>query len=459
MKRLFAVITALLIAFPLTAFAIVDDNLQGEPADSLTITVGYFGGPYYEKAVFTVEELWALDVQNVEYTAIDNMPAVIIEHAAGVTLADLMDASGIDIGSVQTFNFWTKDKTTDYYNSLTKTFLIDTPRFCYYSLPDNWDKDEQAANEFATLDAVRVPTMIALADDWQRVIAGATFGSGFDNLTETKRFRLVYGQTDVISRTASDSAKWIHRIEVTLGGAPTITLDTDITDAVVGSVFRTEATVQAADPTIAENLKIEWKSEDENIATVDENGVITVHREGSVIITATIGGSTATILVNGTPGETIIADPSGDTPIDNPGSEVAPNNSGQTIIDNQGEGTGELEELEISEQTDENTAPVEPSELPVVPITIAETEIVTIPKGTITAREFSIIAPAKVQSQSQNGGVQNWRTDEMADSAVELPIIPEENAMLPVMFVGTIAMFAIGGCIEFITFKKQVGGQ
>jgi hypothetical protein len=47
----------------------------------------------------------------------------------------------------------------------------------------------------------------------------------------------------------------------------------------------------------------------------------------------------------------------------------------------------------------------------------------------------------------------------MADSAIELPIIPEENAMLPVMLIGTIAMFAIGGGIEFITFKKQTGGQ
>jgi hypothetical protein len=380
-----------------------------------------------------------------------------------------MDAAGIDIGSVQTFNFWTKDKTTDYYNSLTKTFLIDTPRFCYYSLPDNWDKDEQAANEYATLDAVRVPTMIALADDWQRVIAGATFGSGFDNLTDTKRFRLVYGQTDAVSHTASDSAKWIHSIEVTLGGAPTITLDTDIMDAVVGSVFRTEPTIQAADPTITENLKIEWKSDDENIATVDENGVITVHAEGSVIISATIGNSTATILVNGTPGETIIADPSGDTPIDgdmpidngqiqisNPGGEVAPLDSGQTISENQGEGTTEFEN---TEKTSENVASVEPSELPVVPITIDEIEIVTIPKGTITAREFSIIAPAKVQSQSENGGVQQRRKEEMADSAIELPVIPEENAMLPVMLFGTIAMFAIGGGIEFITFKKQLGGQ
>jgi hypothetical protein len=312
------------------------------------------------------------------------MPSVIIEHAAGVTLADLMDAAGIEIGSVQTFNFWTKDKTTDYYNSLTKTFLIDTPRFCYYSLPDNWDKDEQAANEYATLDAVRVPTMIALADDWQRVIAGATFGSGFDNLTDTKRFRLVYGQTDVVSRTASDSAKWIHRIEVTLGGSPTITLDADITDAVVGSVFRTEATVQAADSIIAENLKIEWNSEDENIATVDENGVITVHAEGSVIISATIGDSTATVLVNGTPGETI------------------PINNEQITNNNTDEGTAEFEN---TEQAVENAAPVKPIELPIVPIAIEETKIVIILKGTITAREFSIIAPAKVQSQTQNGGV------------------------------------------------------
>jgi hypothetical protein len=47
----------------------------------------------------------------------------------------------------------------------------------------------------------------------------------------------------------------------------------------------------------------------------------------------------------------------------------------------------------------------------------------------------------------------------MVDTAVDLPIISEENAMVPKMPVGTIAMFVIDGGIELITFKKQIRGQ
>ncbi|MDR0818850.1 MAG: hypothetical protein LBN43_04685, partial [Oscillospiraceae bacterium] len=193
-RRIFTFTIAFLLLLSLTlavpVFALDDDELNGYAADTLTITVGYFGGPYYEKKVFTLDELWAMDVQTLDYTFIDNMPSVVIDHVAGVTLADVMDAAGIDLGSVQNFNFWCTDKQSDYYVTLTKKYLIDTPRYCYYSLPDNWDYDEGRGNEYAALDAERVPTMIALADDWNRTLAGASFGSDYANLNTNTRFRL-----------------------------------------------------------------------------------------------------------------------------------------------------------------------------------------------------------------------------------------------------------------------------
>jgi hypothetical protein len=251
-----AAMASLLFALSAPALALDDDETSGLRADTLTLTVGYFGGPYYEKAAFTADELWSLDVQYLDYTFIDNMPSVVIDHVAGVTLADLLDAAGIDLGSVQSFNLWTNDKAGGYYTSLTKAFLIDTPRYCYYSLPDNFDYDWGAGNEFSTLDAVRVPTMLALADDWNRALAGASFGSDYMNLNTNTRFRLIFGQTDAKSHTASNSAKWVHKIEVTLGGAPTLTLDASVLDLEIGSKFRTETRVSAADPVIAENVVI-----------------------------------------------------------------------------------------------------------------------------------------------------------------------------------------------------------
>jgi hypothetical protein len=438
-KKIAAVLLVLVIINCQPALAVDDDEYNGYSAESLVITVGYFGGPYYEKAAFTVEELWAMDVQYLDYTFIDNMPSVVIEHAAGVTLADITDAAGIDLNSVQSFNFWTRDKTSDYYSSLRKTYLIDTPRYCYYSLPDNFDYDEGAGNEYATLDAERVPAMIALGDDWNRALAGASFGSDYTNLNTNTRFRLVFGQTDALEHTASNSAKWIHRIEVTLGGAPTVTMDASVLDGEVGSLLRTQAHVSAADPVIAANAQIEWSSSDEAIATVDENGDITVHAEGRATITARVGDSIATMAVTGKPGETISAV----TP-ENPG--IGSGGSGG-VIGGTGDGGGSASPAAPARPQNPNAQTEIPSS-PLPPIAPGA--------NTITAREISILPPPAAQSSDGAGGIQNWRGGGMSDTAAELPIIPRDNPMIPVMISGAAAFLLAGGGIEYILFKRAV---
>jgi hypothetical protein len=82
--------------------------------------------------------------------------------------------------------------------------------------------------------------MIALSDDWNRSLAGASFGSDYSNLNTSTRFRLIFGQTDAKERTASRSAKWIYAIEVTLGGAPPDSAS-ELPDGKVGSLFSSES--------------------------------------------------------------------------------------------------------------------------------------------------------------------------------------------------------------------------
>ena len=289
--RLFGVFLAALLLFSvsLPALALDDDEYGGYAADTLTVKVGYFGGPYYEKHVFTLDELWGMDIVYADYTFIDNMPSVVIDHVAGVRLSDIMDAAGIDLNSIETFYFWTRDKQSDYYTSYSKAGLIDTPRYCFYSLPDNYDEEEGVGNEYATDYGEIVPTVLALADDWTRTIAGATFGSDYTNLNQNTRFRLIFGQTDAVTRTANRSAKWIHEIVVELGGAPTLTLDASVLEGEVGSVLRTEPSMEG-DPTVIENTVIEWTSSDESIATVDESGLVTAIAPGECDVTATCAG-------------------------------------------------------------------------------------------------------------------------------------------------------------------------
>jgi hypothetical protein len=448
-RQIFTLTIVFLLSLTLAAptFAVDESELskkelEGIPADDLTITVGYFGGPYYEKKVFTLEELWAMDVQYQDYTMIDGMPAAVIDHVAGVTLADIVDAAGIDLGSVQNFNFWCTDKQSDYYVTLTKKYLIDTPRYCYYSLPDNWDYDEGRGNEYAALDAVRVPTVLALGDYFLRAQEGATFGSDYQNLNTNTRFRLVFGQTNASEHTASNSAKWIHRIEITLGGAPTVTLTDFDLDLEVGSQFRSEPIISAADPVIAANTTVEWSSSDERIASVDADGNITVHAEGTATITAKVGDSVATLIVNGVPGEKIDG-----VAIASPNPAVDGSTGGTP--DGTGTSGGTGTPGETSDSPAESTAKPQPSAQPVIP-----SEPIVI-KDTITGYE---IRPAAKSESSDNGGVQQWRDDEMADTAVELPIIPEDNAMVPVMVWGSLAFLIVGGGVEFMIFKKQVGG-
>lgn len=410
----------LLLCAPWAA-ALDDDEFDGYAADTLTIKVGYFGGPYYEKRVFTLEELWAMDVVYGDYTFIDNMPSVVVDHVAGVRLSDLMDAAGIDLNSVQTFYFWTRDKQSDYYTSYPKSELIDTPRYCYYSLPENFDSEEGAGNAQATAVGERVDTLIALADDWNRTIAGGGFGSDYLNLNTNTRFRLIFGQTDAVTRTANRSAKWIHEIVVELGGAPTLTLDASALEGKVGSVLRTVPQISAADSAIAQGMQLTWTSSDERVATVDEAGNITVHAPGAAVITAAAGGVSASVTVTGseaaqTPPALPTGGPAGGD--GDGGGGAAPQNAASTGP------------VEITADPDRGEQPD-------------------------TRGETSLVPP-KTKTEGDTGGVQNWRVYEMAQGAMELPIVPEETPLLPVTGLLALCLFAGGFLLRVLKYKKDV---
>ncbi|MDR0445462.1 MAG: hypothetical protein LBH17_00240 [Oscillospiraceae bacterium] len=355
-KRFVAAFLLLLLA-AVNAAALDTDEYSGLAADTLTVSVGYFGGEYETRRVFTLDELWALDVVYQDYTFIDNMPSVVIDHVAGVTLADLLEAAGIDIGSVQSFNFWTNDKAGGYYTSLTKTYLIDTPRYCYYSLPDNFDYDHGRGNEYAALDQEPVQTVIALADDWNRALAGASFGSDYMNLNTNTRFRLIFGQTDAEERTASSSAKWIHKIEVTLGGAPPAE-PSEPTDDKVGSEFNSE------EVGIADDVPTE-------------------------------GAATPMPLESASPSQ--ITEPASPEPEPQP-------------------------------VTDPNPPPIK-----------------------LTRLGYQIQPAAK--SENDDGGVQQWRRDEMADDAVALTEAPPDAPVIPAA-LAALTIFALGAITQVLSAKR-----
>jgi len=246
-------------------------GITGVASDTLTIKVGYFGGPYYTKKVYTLNDMDAFPQVKQAYTFIDSMPAVNIDSAVGVKLTELLADAGIDVNSVQKLYFYASDIKTGWYQCLDKEFLLDTTRYYYPNLPSGWDYEKGSSTSEAVYGAIPVEPIIAYKDNWQRYASAPDF-SAYDTST---RFRLLFGQREPDEVTAPQSAKWVHAIEVMLGGMPPseVTLDQSNINKKVGSTVRLTATVAPYDAT---DKSVIWSSSDPDVATVDKTGLITI---------------------------------------------------------------------------------------------------------------------------------------------------------------------------------------
>lgn len=511
MKRWTAVlitvgITVFLLSSSLIACAVDDDAYDGYAADDLTIKVGYMGGPYYTKKVFTLEEIEAMESVKDSYTFIDNMPSVIIDHAKGVRLSDLMDAAGIDMGSIQNFYFYTVDKQTGgYFTDFTKTELIDTVRYCYYSLPDNFDEETGMGNEDSTSIAEPVDTIISYADDWRRVIEGADFNDS-DNLNTATRFRLIFGQVDAVTRTANRSAKWIHEIDVQLGGSPTLTTsDPSVLDLKLGSQKTLSVSIRNADDAIeSDSSLIQWSSDNESAVTVDQNGTITVVGEGTARITAAFGDSRVSFTVNGSKEE----ETDGGDDQNKDGDNTDSQDEGLPADDERNDDSPEPDEPDEPEaEAEENRD--QPQEIQIYggagsgagtssgsssggkggtriagsvnsqagtgasgsssPEKAKEKkndssgksvmgEVTLDDSGGDPASSSEVLPDSMLESpEAPDGGVQNWRVYEMSENAAELPEIQMDNPLLGFTKVMLAVVFIGGGAAEIIWFNLRAG--
>ncbi|GEM_PF-1181924 len=272
---------------------------DGTPSETLTVKVGYFGTPYNTLKVFTFSELEAMADLYQAYTFIDSMPAVVLDSAQGVKLVDILESCAIDINSIDKLYFYTTDVNKGWYQSLSKSFLLDTKRYYFPNLPTHWDYDEEKALPEAEKDAVAVEPIIAVRDYWKRFATTPDF----TQMDESNGFRLVFGQTDTRTNTAMRSAKWIREISVMLIGKPPseVSLNQNTINARVGSSVHLEATVGPSD---AADKRVTWSSSNPAAATVDASGRVSVIAPGTAVITVTtvIGGYTASCIING-PGQ------------------------------------------------------------------------------------------------------------------------------------------------------------
>ncbi len=469
---LLILLTIALAWAPAEASVVVDDDdREGLQADFLTINVGYLGGPYYQKKVFTLDELASLGQITAVYSYIDKMPSVCLDNAKGSPLSAIIQAAGIDLNSVERFYFYTNDKKEGYYTDFTKRVLLEKPRYYYPNLVFRYYEPDYAPDEYderAAESAVPVPAMMAVSDYWQRHLDKERDDFGKIDYSKQRtltRFRLLFGQTDTLERNASRSAKWIHSINVMLGGSPTITTDVSDLEKEVGSTYRITATVSAADDLVEEYIRqnLVWRSSDSNVATVDKEGNVTIVGTGDVEITVSYLGqgkkqtaANTSIKIKGV----------------KKGSGKHPDNNGCNS-----------QNQDPQEQTDNNKSAADPNSptggsgigLPGANVkggkgTIAgkisglgaakkvsakalANSVFALRLGNVNQSEglLSNLAGSEKDKDGQ-GAVQNWRKTEMADTAVPLGRIIEESVPVQTVLFSSLAilLLSIGGrLVEF----------
>ena len=145
-------------------------NTIGDKTTEITITVND-NGNITTAGTFTVSALQSMSQARNIYSAINNNTDIKFYATEGVLLTDLLTQADIDINNIDKFTFTATDK---YARTFTKTYLLDTPRYCYPNLENNLSAESAIqvqpvlalkSTEFSQYDQVDY----SLADDYYSV--------------------------------------------------------------------------------------------------------------------------------------------------------------------------------------------------------------------------------------------------------------------------------------------------
>jgi hypothetical protein len=295
---LLALLVPALLAVPARADAVTD---------SIGVYIGYFGwteDQYVEKASYTWQQLddaygGALDTHEAVYSYY-NGSRTYLARGRGFYLRDLLEYAGVDLGSIASIDFFTKDQTVGAYRSFTKGALFDTQRYYFPNLAVNEDTGALYAYDGSGdlwSGASAVEPMLALEDytEWDAV--GSEFEKTADpSLYSTaSRFHLFFGQSAPDEIGTSSAAKYVYKILITFAGTPVLSQTETNLELKVGSDHTLAVSVVAEDDLLNDYVKshITWKSSDESVVKVDGSGRLTVVGPGDAVVTASFGSSSA----------------------------------------------------------------------------------------------------------------------------------------------------------------------
>ncbi len=224
------------MALPGTASA------EGTPATSLEVKLNNTTA-----ATYSISDLQNMTQVTQGYSSFDSMPAPCMTAAQGVRVSNILTEAGIDVNSVQYLTF----KSTDgYAATLTKQYLLDTPRYYYPNLTQYWDTVNHCVYGDALAGGVQVDPILALVTYYKRYDPAPEF----ELMDNAYALRLCFGQDpdDIMAVTSNKFAKYINEINVDgnmLPASPPV-LTADTIDNTVGQPvtlsFTDNATWRAA---------------------------------------------------------------------------------------------------------------------------------------------------------------------------------------------------------------------
>ena len=282
MKKLLTRLALLMILCAALALPVFADAVT----DSISVCIGYFGwseDEYVEKAKFSWQELddWyggALDTHEEYYSYCNGSGRTYLAFARGFYIRDLLDYAGVDVNSIASIDFFTKDHSVGAYRSFTKYALLDQPRYYFPNLAGDAETGELYAwdgGDDLWVGAYQVEPMLALEDYTEWDTAGFDFESYADEslFSTGSRFHLFFGQASPEEAATSSAAKYVYKILVTFSGTPVLSSEESNLDLVVGSDHALHVTADAEDdalPALMEALRTAPDRE----AVVEESGLL-----------------------------------------------------------------------------------------------------------------------------------------------------------------------------------------
>lgn len=281
-------------------------NLNVAYADSsLSVYVGYTGGPYYLKTKISESEIKALSDGNVfEYSTFDSGGFLVKGAGRGPEISSIFTRADINTANLKRFYFATSDGYVNddggegtnawYYSTLSET------RYYYPKLAHYWDFQEKSlvSPEGVDIDkeinasAVETKSILAYESSFFRPKNEEEYVAT-PTLTKYEGLRLMMGQTSFKKGNAYYFAQSIKAMTCIFGKTPQIELEVNgqtgaSFTADVGDTIKIKPKVDADDPLISKYAvyDIRWTISDPTVADFvrDADGNVVVNDDGTVSI-------------------------------------------------------------------------------------------------------------------------------------------------------------------------------